>query len=39
MEVVATYYENYVKHINALFGQNTELLKVNEVVHLDIAAV
>lgn len=38
-EVVATCYENHMEHINALCGQNTELLKVNEVVHLDVGVV
>jgi hypothetical protein len=32
-EIIAVYYENHVKPINRLFGQNAEVLNV-EVVHI-----
>ena len=38
-EIIAVCYEIYTKHINALCGQNVELLNVKLAVHIVISGL
>jgi hypothetical protein len=33
-EIIAVYCENHTQHVNALYGENAELLTLNPVAHI-----